>query len=166
MASDFTPETFTPKGFSGGAPAGWTPPQPQTGDPAGWWARVGANIIDSIVLLALPLVFGGLTYLLYGEDAGIGVGLLAYFAGILLYAPIMLVTKQGQTLGKMATNIKVMNDNGESIGFGRALLRESVVKLIFSLLWPLGLLSVLWPVWESRNRALHDLTVGSRVVRA
>ena len=36
-------------------------------------------------------------------------------------------------------------------------------SITFGLLW---LLDCLWPLWDDENRALHDMIVNSRVVRA
>jgi uncharacterized RDD family membrane protein YckC len=62
---------------------------------------------------------------------------------------------------------------GHPIDFLWAVLREVVVKTLvfagiggsvtFGLAW---LLDCLWPLWDDENRALHDLVVDSRVVRA
>jgi uncharacterized RDD family membrane protein YckC len=54
---------------------------------------------------------------------------------------------------------------------GFALLREILVKTILFgyvalvTLYLATLLNYLWPLWDPRNRALHDRMVGSRVVR-
>jgi uncharacterized RDD family membrane protein YckC len=58
------------------------------------------------------------------------------------------------------------------VTFGFALLREFVVEfllfqvlgsLLFGIPW---LINVLWPLWDSENRALHDMIVKSHVVEA
>jgi uncharacterized RDD family membrane protein YckC len=62
---------------------------------------------------------------------------------------------------------------GQPIDCLWAVLREVVVKTLvfagiggsvtFGLAW---LLDCLWPLWDDENRALHDLVVDSRVIRA
>ena len=91
----------------------------------------------------------------------------------LLYSPIWMVRTNGQTLGKQLMGIRVIRPDGRPIEFLYALVREVVVKtflfaglggsITFGLLW---LLDCLWPLWDDENRALHDMIVNSRVVRA
>jgi uncharacterized RDD family membrane protein YckC len=52
--------------------------------------------------------------------------------------------------------------SGEPIGYGRAFLRELLVKGLLGLL---PAIDSLWPLWERDKRALHDLAVATRVIR-
>jgi uncharacterized RDD family membrane protein YckC len=132
--------------------------------PAGWWARVGATILDAIVMVLAALVVGLPVAAAAGGDAGYAAGTLVYVAAVLFYAPVMLAAAGGQTLGKRAAGVAVINADGTSIGFGRAFVRETLIKLGFGIVWPVGLLDDLWPLWQRENRALHDLTIRTRVV--
>ncbi|MBJ7347463.1 MAG: RDD family protein, partial [Thermoleophilaceae bacterium] len=74
------------------------------------------------------------------------------------------------TLGKRATNIRVVRESGEVITYGYALKRELLVKgILFGLFGHYlvipSVLNYLWPLWDGQNRALHDMIVHSRVVR-
>jgi uncharacterized RDD family membrane protein YckC len=154
---------------------------------AGWWRRVGAFVVDGLVIgVAATLIIvlvtaaaGGVGFL--GGDAtgygGIVIGLLfstLVATGVaLLYAPLYMAQTNGQTLGKQLLGIRVIRPDGRRVDFVWAVLREVVVKtlvfagigssLTFGLVW---LLDCLWPLWDDENRALHDLVVDSRVVRA
>jgi len=73
----------------------------------------------------------------------------------------------GQTLGKMALHIRVVDaTTGAPIGVPRAMLRY----LVYALLWIAcvipGLVNVLSPLWDPRNQAWHDKAARSVVVRA
>jgi len=127
--------------------------------PAGWWSRVGATILDGIIVL-VPLVLA----ILLSDPSGVGGALAAmiYFTLVLFYAPVLLVMRDGQTLGKSATGIRVRTMDGEQPGFGRAVGREWL-KLLFSITGILWVIDVLWPLWHPENRALHDLATGTRV---
>ena len=151
---------------------------------AGWWSRVGAALIDGLIV-----GLGGLVLLIAitapfsigffaNEDVGvvsIVVGLL--FATIcvsivaLLYAPTMMARTNGQTLGRMVVGIRVVRAKGQQMTFGFAMLREVAVKtLLFGIVSSLtaglaSLLDVLWPLWDEENRALHDLIVDTRVIK-
>jgi len=148
---------------------------------AGWWSRVGAAIIDGIIvgvgamILFLPLVAAGLNV---ESDAGVIalvgasiVWVLCVSIVAMLYAPAMMSRTNGKTLGRMVTNIRVVRAGGEPMTFGFALLREVLIKSI--LVGIIGaitggiasLLDVLWPLWDEQNRALHDFVVNTRVVK-
>jgi uncharacterized RDD family membrane protein YckC len=68
----------------------------------------------------------------------------------------------GASIGKRATGIRVVRTSGAPTGFWWSLLRELPVKMMLSLL---VVLDPLWPLWDPEKRALHDMVVGSRVVR-
>lgn len=128
--------------------------------PAGWWPRVGATLIDGVImaLIWVPVaVLLGAS--LSGDDTS--PGLLVAYAAAWLYAPLMLAFNGGRTLGKQALGIRVMNYDGQPIGLGRALARELPVKAIVGII---PLIDLLWPLWQRENRALHDLVAGTWVV--
>jgi uncharacterized RDD family membrane protein YckC len=148
---------------------------------AGWWSRVWAYLIDGLIvgvgalILFLPIVAAGLTV---DTDAGWAalaaagfVWLLCLAVAALLYAPAMMARTNGRTLGRMATNIRVVRASGEPISFGFAVLREVVVKwFLFGVAGAITggiaqLLDVLWPLWDEQNRCVHDFAVDTRVVR-
>jgi uncharacterized RDD family membrane protein YckC len=148
---------------------------------AGWWSRVGAYLIDGLIvgvgalILFLPIVAAGLTV---DSDAGWAtlaaagiVWLLCLAVAALLYAPAMMARTNGRTLGRMATNIRVVRASGQPITFGFAVLREVVIKwFLFGIAGALTggiaqLLDVLWPLWDEQNRCLHDFIVDTRVVK-
>jgi uncharacterized RDD family membrane protein YckC len=191
--------SVAPPGYGGSSsiPPGVTlPPRPapaelpQPGQRyvlSGWWRRVGAQLIDGIVIgvvvtiiiILITAAAGGVGFL-GGDTTGYGgivLGLLFSMliatAVALLYAPMYMARTNGQTLGKQAMGIRVVRPKGQPVDFLWSVLREVIVKTLlfagiggsftFGLAW---LLDVLWPLWDDENRALHDLIVDSRVVRA
>jgi uncharacterized RDD family membrane protein YckC len=176
-----------PPGAFGTATAGPVPaPPPVTGRYAlaGWWSRVGAAILDGIIVgigaLLILALFGSVFSVGFFASDEVGVvslivGLLLSFVAIaivaLLYAPLLMSRTNGKTLGRMAMGIRVVRANGRPITFGFAMLREVVVKaLLFGFLGSITfglatLADVLWPLWDDENRALHDFVVDTRVVR-
>jgi uncharacterized RDD family membrane protein YckC len=151
---------------------------------SGWWRRVGATVIDSIILIAGAVLILLLFAAIFSagpfdgdSDGGwmaIVVGILLWFVAFsviaLLYAPVMMARTNGQTLGKMAVGIRVIRATGAPMTFWWAMLREVVVKwlaigIVSSFTMGLAnLLDVLWPLWDEENRAIHDLAVDTRVV--
>jgi uncharacterized RDD family membrane protein YckC len=183
-------------GFSGGyssppPPGAFGTPAPTAPAPApaagryvlaGWWSRVGAALIDgiiiSVVAVALLAIFGvGIAST--DSDTGTGalivatlVSGLAFAVAALLYAPLMMAKTNGKTLGRMAVGNRVVRANGQPMTFGWAMLREVAVKwLLFnavggSITFGLaGLVDVLWPLWDDENRALHDFIVDTRTIK-
>jgi uncharacterized RDD family membrane protein YckC len=151
---------------------------------AGWWSRVGAALIDSVIvgvgavvlLIAITAPFS--IGFFAGEDAGwvsimVGLFLAVICVSImaLLYAPALMARTNGRTFGRMAVGIRVVRAKGEDMTFGFAMLREVAVKaLLFGIASTLtgglaSLADVLWPLWDEENRALHDLIVDTRVVK-
>ena len=152
---------------------------------SGWWRRVGAYLIDAVVICAIALVLlvaitAPFSIGFFVDDtvgaAAVIVGglfaLLCVFIAALVYAPAMMARTNGRTLGRMMTGIRVVRASGERMNFGFAFLREVLVKwLLFNAV--LGsvtagiavLIDVLWPLWDEENRALHDYVVNTRTVR-
>src|SRR5215210_1155660 len=151
---------------------------------ASWGSRVGAQLIDGLIIgvgaLILFLPIGAALGIgaASDSDTGIGaaiVGLLFWVLCVtvvaLLYAPVMMARTNGKTLGRMVTNIRVVRTTGEPITFGFAMLREVAVKAIgFGIAGSFtagiaNLVDYLWPLWDEENRCLHDFIVNTRVVR-
>jgi uncharacterized RDD family membrane protein YckC len=181
-----------------GATGYTSPPPPGAGGPApefasatggytlsGWWRRVGAHLIDGVIIGAVALVLLVAVTAPFSigffvnDTVGIGaviVGVLfsfvCIFVAALLYAPLLMARTDGRTLGRMVTGIRVIRASGEPIDFGFAMLREVAIKwLLFGAV--LGsitgglavLVDYLWPLWDEENRALHDYVVNTRTVR-
>ncbi len=120
------------------------------------------------------------------DGTGVLVGLLAVvlslltviatlFVTALLYAPLTMRrqgARNGQTWGKQLFGVRVVRMSGEPSTFASAAVREVGAKfLLFGvvgalLAWIPTLVDLLWPVWDEENRALHDMLVDTRVVRA
>jgi len=150
---------------------------------AGWWSRVGAQLIDWVIIgvgavvlliaITAPFSIGFFA----GDDFGIVSLIVGLFIAVicvsivaLLYAPALMARTNGQTLGRMATGIRVVRADGQAITFGFAMVREVAVKaLLFGIAGAMtgglaNLVDVLWPLWDEENRALHDFIVNTRTV--
>ena len=153
---------------------------------AGWWSRVGAALIDGLIVgdrrhrpadrdhgtvrasASSQTRTSGVVSIIFGFlFATLCVTIVAF-----LYAPAMMARTNGQTLGRMVLDIRVVRAKGQPMTFGWAMLREVAVKaLLFGVVSSLtfglaSLLDVLWPLWDEENRALHDFIVDTRVIRA
>jgi uncharacterized RDD family membrane protein YckC len=167
-------------------PGGWQQPvaaarfQPVPGQLAGWWSRVGAALLDGLILVGVIVLLGAVIAgaVAVNNVLGIVVGVILGIAILVVYVayPAYFMAREGdhngQTLGKQATGIRVIRDNGQPFDIGNGLLREFVVKLLL-FGWVGGfffsiptLLNVLWPLWDDQNRALHDMIVSTHVISA
>jgi uncharacterized RDD family membrane protein YckC len=169
-----------------GSPQLSSVPSPQQAAPAGFFVRFLANVIDLLLLLmvqfpvsfAFTLVRGGtgvatldptqLQQALQQQQQGamfwMSMGLewacttligVAYFG--------WFYSKRGATPGKMLFGIRVLDGRtGAHLGFWRAAFRETFCKAISAVLLMVGYLMA---AFRKDRRALHDLMVGSQVVR-
>jgi uncharacterized RDD family membrane protein YckC len=115
----------------------------------GFWIRLLAWLIDAVVIAAANLLL-----------ARAGLNIFTFFV-----APIygvLFIGFKGQTIGKMALGIKVIDAEGNVPGLWRAILREIVGKFISGLALGLG---YAWIGWDSHKRGWHDHIGGTYVVR-
>ena len=139
-----------------GAPSSGGP----TGPRAGFWARLGAFIIDLIVvgILGFVLIIAGVV-----ADSGglIAIGYLVWLALFVAYEIYFHGSASGQTLGKRAVGIRVVDfATGGPIGYGRATLRM-VGRIISGTFCYLG---YLWMLWDKEKQTWHDKMANDVVV--
>ncbi|HLM35663.1 MAG TPA: RDD family protein [Gaiellaceae bacterium] len=137
-------------------------PAARTYDLASWGRRVGGYLVDVVVLM-LGLVAVGIGFAI--SDA-LGAILIVVWiaAGLLGYWVLFEGSASGQTPGKRAVGIRVRADDGGRAGYGKALVRNLVARVIG--LFPfVGLIDVLWPLWDNRNQCLHDKAASTIVIR-
>jgi len=176
------------QGYTSPAPPGAGGPAPTVGGGglpgrpvlSGWWRRAGAQIIDGIIIaIGAVVVLAILAALGLTVDSDGGavafvvaalIAVLAFAIVALLYAPAMMSSTNGKTLGRIVMNIRVIRADGGQMTFGFAMLREVLVKSLlvgvvasatFGFAW---LLDILWPLWDEENRALHDFVVNTRTI--
>lgn len=115
---------------------------------AGFWRRAGALLTD--VLVSTP-IFALQFALFRASTASAILGLLVPGVALAFY-PAFFHARWGQTLGKMATRIKVVQLNGDSITIRHALLRSSVdltLWLIYTVTTVAALVTRDGPEWSS-----------------
>ena len=148
---------YPPQG-SGWSPTG-APYQSPFGYLAGWWYRVGATILDNIlvgIVATLVLVVIGVR----GRGINFGEGVV-----VLVYQIVLLGMVRSQTVGNMAVSTKVVDaDTGGPIGYGRSTVRAVVLVVLYITIIG-GVIDVLWPLWDKRNQTLHDKAANCLVIR-
>jgi uncharacterized RDD family membrane protein YckC len=140
---------------------------------ADWWPRVGATLLDSVIIGAISfgcLIVSVLALAPFGADGDTGAPvwlLLTLVAGATYYTGLTARKGEnnGQTFGKQAAGIRVVRDDGRPIRGGFAFMREVGLKLLIANILLIGwLIDSLWPLGEKENRALHDLIMHTHVV--
>ena len=126
---------------------------------AGFWIRVGAAIIDIIIMN----IVGGVLGFLFGlamESEPVGF-LISFIVNVGYFAGFESSSWQA-TLGKRAVGVKVTGEQGERISFWRAVGRY-LGKIVSTLILFIGFLMV---GWTKRKQGLHDMMAGTLVVKA
>jgi uncharacterized RDD family membrane protein YckC len=75
----------------------------------------------------------------------------------------ILVAHWGRTLGMRWLAIRPLGTDGVPLGWGRSFVR-AVVYWLFGLLGWIGLVNVLWCLWDDDRQCLHDKAADSIVV--
>lgn len=122
--------------------------------------RVKAFIIDMFMIYA-PILYLVAYIFMNGKD-DFQTSEIAPLAAVTIYGLIYatLLSKFGQTIGKKAYDVKVVDDKtGEYISFFRALLR--FFAFLFTATTFFGLFL---PFFRKDKKALHDLICGTFVV--
>jgi len=122
--------------------------------------RIKALITDLFMIYA-PILYI-ITYVFLNGKEDFQSSQIAPLIGVSIYGLIyaMLISKFGQTPGKKAYLIKVVDStSGEHINFFRAIIR--FIAFLFTATTILGLFL---PFYRKDNKALHDLICNTLVV--
>jgi uncharacterized RDD family membrane protein YckC len=141
------------------APAPATPPAAPAapGEYAGFWIRLGAVAIDGIIVFGIAGILSPLIYLLHHVSPIIGLVNIVPLFYFWLFTGLA-----GQTPGKMAVGVRVVNSEGAKPGLGIAALREILGKFIsFCII----LLGFIWIAFDGKKQGWHDRIAGTYVVR-
>jgi len=141
--------------------------------------RLGARILDMIVLIVGAIVlgtlgFGGSAALgASGSETGAAAAIGTFLTTMLTILVLMiayevtLTALRGQTLGKMAVGIRVVRaEDGGLPGWGKSIIRwglPNLMCLIPLLGWVGGLLTYVSLTWDDRRQGWHD-KAGATVV--
>jgi uncharacterized RDD family membrane protein YckC len=136
-------------------------PTPGATHPAGFWIRLLAFAIDLLVIVAAQFALQVLGAARFGVDGALGpVGFFTFVFAVAY--PTVLHTIAGQTLGKLATRVRVVAMDGGPLPLGAAFLRA--IAFWAALPLTLGIGHVMGGLRKDK-RAFHDLLAGSRAER-
>lgn len=133
---------------------------------AGFWVRVGATIVDTLLIMVItfPLLISIYGWKYLGSERLIS-GPADFLISWVLPAigAVWFWTKKQATPGKMAFSLHVVDaDSGESLSIGQSIGRYLAY---FASAIPLGF-GLIWVGFDSRKQGWHDKLVRSVVVRA
>lgn len=134
---------------------------------AGFWRRCSAYLMDGFIVAIGCWIISMILILALAATGSIG----AVIAGVVLNYVVLIVlgwlyyalqesSAAQATLGKRAMGIKVTDDRGHRISFGRATGRF-FGKIISGLVLNIGFMLA---GWTERKQALHDLMASTLVV--
>ena len=139
---------------------------------AGWWSRVGATLIDTLVLTLPTLVLVVLLGNLVGDFAALGAQAT--------YMIVLLTRPDGQTLGNRALGTRVRDSlTGQTITRRQALVRWIVIAIygvlgtvpsagphaFAAVVSIIALADCLYPLFNARKQTIHDRIARTIVVR-
>ena len=141
---------------------------PDTVEYAGFWIRVGASIIDSILLMMItyPILYA--VYGWVGLDYGDAMKTTGFVDILLTWIlPVVAViwfwTAKQATPGKMLLSLRVVDaKTGGSLSVGQGLVRY-VGYFVSAIPFCLGLI---WVAFDSKKQGWHDKIAGTVVVRS
>ena len=137
-------------------------------------ARLGARILDAIVVVVvMGAVFAlGVVSASVADD---GAALTGFYVSALVAAAIGLlyevvqIALWGQTIGKRAVNVKVVNAvHGGLPGWGKSIGRWAIpglLNLIPLIGWLLSLVCYLSLLWDRVRQGWHDRAAGTLVIK-
>ncbi len=148
--------------------------------PASFGSRLGAYLIDGLVL-GVPMIIAFLIAVaavpkelvlcqndtaICEQPDGTGVAILVLLGlgsvAVSLWYFGNFEGRRGQTIGKKAVNIKLVDmATGEPVGFGRGVGRR-VAAVLSGMFCYLGFL---WMLWDNDSQTWHDKMINAKVVR-
>lgn len=152
----------------------YAPPAAHVADPthaveyAGFWIRVGASLIDAVLIIAVtyPVLYAIYGAAYFDDDQ---VGFVAGPADALIswvfpaVASIVFWVSKQATPGKMALSLRVVDaSTGHTLTAGQAIGRYLGY---FAAMLPLGI-GIFWVGMDERKQGWHDKLAGTVVVRA
>ena len=126
---------------------------------AGFGIRFAALIIDAVVLGVVVAILSlvNITSITDPSASGTIIQTLISFAYYIIFT-----ATTGQTLGKMALGIRVVDANGGKLTIGKVILRETVGKFVSFVTLFIGFIIVRF---DAMNQGFHDKIAASYVIK-
>ncbi len=141
-------------GFQGAMVAG------MAGARAGFWIRVGAYLIDAVILIVAELIVDVPLNFALGRSAGALTSLVNLAISLAYFVYFWSVNGGGQTVGMRALKLRVVMTDGSPLTVGAAVVRW--IGLFISFL--VCFIGVLWVAFTTSKQGWHDLMANTQVV--
>ena len=128
---------------------------------AGFWIRVGAFLIDSIIIGIVAGAFTGGEAITNPDIRNAQHSGIETIASFLFFTLLWSNVGRGQTLGMRLLGLRVVDREGNTIGYGTAVLRY----IGFFISCVALLLGVIWVAFDAYKQGWHDKIAGTYVVR-
>ena len=128
---------------------------------AGFWIRVGAFLIDSIVLGIVAGAFTGGDAITNPDVTNAQHSGIETIASFLFFTLLWSSIGGGQTLGMRLLGLRVVDREGKTIGYGAAVLRY--IGFVISCV--AILLGLIWVAFDPYKQGWHDKIAGTYVVK-
>lgn len=165
------------RAYAAAPPVAYAPPSIY----GGFWIRLLAHLIDHIILAAIAaplffvMVFPAAIRVAHEAERnqepspemivailGSVFGYIALaFVGQWLYEALLTSSSWQGTIGKRVLHLKVVDEAGNRIGFGRATGRF-FAKILSSMFFCIGFMMI---GFTERKTGLHDMLAGTKVLR-
>jgi uncharacterized RDD family membrane protein YckC len=129
--------------------------------PAGFWVRVGATIMDWLMINLPLIIIAGLITGEFSEEN--------YFVSTItfLYVLITPVLWKGYVVGKRIAGIRIVKKDGRNVHIGNMLMRTIVAGIAYALTLGIGIIVSAFMVGiREDKRAIHDFIAGTYVTHA
>jgi len=126
-------------------------------DKAGFWIRVGAYLIDAVILFIVNLIVG----LIFRNNQGLQ-SLIELIVSLGYFVYFWSASGGGQTVGMRALKIKVVKTDGSQLDYGGAVLRYVGLLVSFIVIF----IGVIWVAFDPNKQGWHDKIASTYVVRA
>lgn len=169
-----TGQGYPQQQYQKGAPSYATgPPQGPSGPRASFGQRLGAYLLDllvigvpfAILMIVLVVAIGPDEASGEVDEGAAGILVLLYILGFIAlwaYYVVLEGGPSGQTIGKKAVGIRVVSmQTGGPIGYGKAFIRTLIRTFISG---NVCLLGFLWMLWDQEKQTWHDKISDSVVV--
>jgi uncharacterized RDD family membrane protein YckC len=136
---------------------------------AGFWRRFAAYIVDAIIfgiVAGIIEVIINAIVRVSAVDSGTTVrgGLVSLVVGLLYFGYFW--SRSGQTLGYMLLGLRLVRTDGQPVTFLVGMLRYLLIYLSFVICLIPAIISAFMIGLSERKQGIHDLIIGTQVVRA
>lgn len=137
------------------------------------WARLGAAILDAVVMMVvmLPAIFLLVDFEMFDPANGVWDFYSKVGLPMLLVAAVQwyLIATSGQSIGKKVVGLKIIKTDGSDVNFVSGVILRSWIPAVIG--WVpfvgsiFGLVDALF-IFSSDHRTIHDLIAGTKVISA